>query len=346
MKAVVVHGAGELHIEDRPEPAPGPGEVVVAMTHGGICGSDLHYHRHGAVGAFALAEPLTLGHEVVGTVAEDPAGRLAAGTPVAVHPATPCDACPECRGGLPHVCRESRYLGSAAHVPHTQGGFTERLAVRRDRLRVLPPRLPLSRAVLVEPLAVGLHALARGGGVHGARVLVNGSGPIGALAAGAAKAVGAAEVWAADLLDHPLRIAKAAGADTTVCLGDAAQSGTLPDVLPEDFFDVVLEASGAPAALGTVLAAVRRRGVVVQLGSLPAGPIGASLAALVSKEADLRGTFRFDTEIDDAISLLAEDGRLEAVITHTFPLGEAPEAMRVAGDPSLSGKVVLRLDGG
>jgi L-idonate 5-dehydrogenase len=337
MKAVVVHGAGDLRIEDRPVPAPGAGEVLLEMTHGGICGSDLHYYRDGAVGAFAVREPLTLGHEVVGRVAGDPAGELDAGTEVAVHPATACRSCPECRAGWPHVCRDSRYLGSAARTPHTQGGFTERLVVRRDQVRVLPPGLPLSRAVLAEPMAVGLHALSRAGGVAGATVLISGSGPIGVLTAVAAKAAGAAEVWTTDLLDNPLRIAGEAGADNTVRAGSA--------VLPEDHFDVAVEASGAPAALGTVLAAVKRRGVVVQLGSLPGGAIKASLSDIVAKEIDLRGTFRFHTEIDDAIAMLASTDRLDVIVTHTFALAEAAEAMAVAADPALSGKVVLHLDG-
>ncbi|WP_255955063.1 L-idonate 5-dehydrogenase [Streptomyces odontomachi] len=337
VQAVVVHAAGDVRIEERPRPVPGPSEVLLAMSHGGICGSDLHYYRHGAVGAFTLAEPLTLGHEVVGTVAEDPSGRLAPGTAVAVHPGTSCGDCPECGRGLPQVCRDSRYLGSAAHRPHTQGGFTGQLAVPGDRLRVLPPELPLSRAVLVEPLAVGIHAVGRAGDVTGARVLVNGAGPIGILAGVAARAAGAGEVWAADLLDHPLRLAERTGADRTVRIG----AGTLP----EDFFDVVVEASGAPAGLASALAAVRRRGVIVQLGSLPGGPVNAPLASLVAKEVDLRGTFRFDTEIDDAIALLATTDGPEAVITHTFPMRDAAEALAVAGDPAASGKVVLRLDG-
>ena len=87
MKALVVHGAGDLRFDEVPEPSPGPGQVLVRNTHGGICGSDLHYYRHGAVGAFALREPLALGHEVVGRVENDPSGTLATGTAVAIHPA-------------------------------------------------------------------------------------------------------------------------------------------------------------------------------------------------------------------------------------------------------------------
>jgi L-idonate 5-dehydrogenase len=336
VRAAVVHGAGDLRVEERAAPRPQPGEVLVAMTHGGVCGSDLHYYREGAVGSFAVREPLTLGHEVVGRVAEDPAGTLASGTPVAVHPGTSCGACQECRKGHPQVCPDARYLGSAAKFPHTQGGFTGRLAVPAGRLHTLPPRLPLSRAVLAEPLAVALHALRRAGGVAGARVLVNGAGPIGALTAGAARAGGAEEVWASDVLEPQLHIAGVAGAHTTVRIGH--------DTLPPEHFDVVIEASGAPAAPSTVMNAVRRRGVIVQLGSPPAEPVRIPFGPLVAKEIEVRGTFRFEGELEGAVAMLASSAHLEAVVTRTFPLRDAVEAMRTAADPAVPGKVVLLLD--
>jgi L-idonate 5-dehydrogenase len=189
MKALVVHGAGDLRFDDLPALTPESGQVLVRNTHGGICGSDLHYYKHGAVGAFSLKEPLVLGHEVVGRIEDDPSGAVAAGTPVAIHPATPCGNCPECLAGVRNVCRNARYFGSAASFPHTQGGFSEYMIVRQDQIRLLPDTLPLSRAVLAEPLAVGLHALNRAGGVAGAKVLVGGSGPIGILAAGPARSI-------------------------------------------------------------------------------------------------------------------------------------------------------------
>jgi L-idonate 5-dehydrogenase len=318
-----------------PTPQPGAGQVLVRATHGGICGSDLHYYRHGAVGAFTLREPLTLGHEVVGRIQDDPSGTLPAGTAVAIHPATPCGECPECIAGIRNVCRNARYFGSAASFPHTQGAFAEFLTVRPDQIRVLPSTLPLSRAVLTEPLSVGLHALHRAGGVAGAKVLVGGSGPIGVLAAGAAKAAGAAEVWSTDVLEHPLEIARAVGVDRTVLVGS--------EDLPDQYFDVAIEASGAAAAEAPTLAAVRRRGVLVQLGMFPPGPRPTELSALVAKEIDYRGAFRFDTEFDEAIALLAGTAALDPVITHTYGLSDALAAMEIAADPAVSGKVVLRL---
>ena len=335
MKALVVHGAGDLRFDDLPAQAPEPGQVLVRNTHGGICGSDLHYYKHGAVGAFTLREPLVLGHEVVGRIEYDPSGALATGTPVAIHPATPCGNCPECLAGVRNVCRNARYFGSAASFPHTQGGFSEYMIVRQDQIRMLPDTLPLSRAVLAEPLAVGLHALNRAGGVAGAKVLVGGSGPIGILAAGAAKAAGAAEVWTTDILDHPLKIALDVGVDRTVRIGS--------DTLPDQYFDVAIEASGATVAVGATLAAVRRRGVMVQLGMFPPGPQTAELSALVAKEIDYRGAFRFDTEFDESIALLAGSTALDPVITHIFDLVDAVAAMDMSAEPAISGKVVLRL---
>ncbi|MFI6677430.1 zinc-binding dehydrogenase [Kribbella sp. NPDC050469] len=155
------------------------------------------------------------------------------------------------------------------------------------------------------------------------------------MAAGAAKAAGADEVWTTDLLDLPLKIALDAGVDRTVRIGT--------DELPDQYFDVALEASGATVAVGPALAAVRRRGVLVQLGMFPPGPRPAELSGLVAKEIDVRGAFRFDTELDESIGLLAGTGVLDPVITHTFDLSDAVAAMDVAADPASSGKVVLRL---
>ena len=134
------------------------------------------------------------------------------GTPVAIHPATPCGRCAQCLSGRENICAYATYLGSAASWPHTQGGFSSVCTVRAGQLRVLPKNLPLTRAVLAEPLSVALHALNRAGDISGKRVLVSGSGPIGLLVTHAAVLRGAAEVWACDVLERPLALARALGA--------------------------------------------------------------------------------------------------------------------------------------
>ncbi|MZD03640.1 alcohol dehydrogenase catalytic domain-containing protein [Streptomyces sp. SID5785] len=337
MLGCVIHGAGDLRVDRLPTPEPGPGEVLVAVRYGGVCGSDLHYWRHGGVGDFRLKEPMVLGHEVVGTVAGHGPGTSApaAGTPVAVHPATPCGNCPECRSGRRHVCRDTRYLGSAARHPHVQGGFAAALAVPAAQVRPLPPALPLPRAALAEPLAVALHAVRRAGDVAGRHVLVTGAGPIGCLVVAAARAAGAARVTVSDLLPRALEFASVAGADALVRADDPAGAGWPQEV------DVAVEASGVSAGLDACLHRVRRGGVVVQLGMLPPGPSPFAGNLVVSREIELRGSFRFDTEFDTALELLARRPELAGLVSAVLPVTEAERAFALAADRAVSCKVLL-----
>lgn len=335
MTAVVAHGAGDLRLEQRPFPSPAPGEVLVRVAYVGVCGSDLGYYRAGRVGAFAIREPLVVGHEVVGTVESDPSGRLPAGTPVTVHPATPG----EHRGGLdgrPNIWPGSRYLGSAATMPHTQGAMSQFFCPRADQLRVLPSDLPLERAVLAEPLGVALHAINRAGGVGGRHLLVSGAGPVGLLTAGAAKALGARHVAVVDLLDEPLERALRVGAD------EAFRSDR--DRLPTGAFETVIECSGAPAALTAAMDAVAWGGTIVQVGILPGDARPVALAPLIAREIDLLGSFRFIDEIDRAIALLAEYPTLGGVITDVFDVGDAVAAFDRAADSRASAKIAIRFD--
>ncbi|MFD0438504.1 L-idonate 5-dehydrogenase [Streptomyces chartreusis] len=341
MLGCVIHGQGDLRVEEIPVPLPGPGQALVAVRYGGVCGSDLHYWRHGGVGDFRLREPMLLGHEVVGTVVAygDGASGPLAGTAVAVHPATPCGRCPECVDGRCNVCRDTRYLGSAARFPHVQGGFAARVVVPADQLRPLPPGLDLRRAALAEPLSVALHAVRRAGDVAGRHVLVTGAGPIGCLVVAAAKAAGAASVTATDLLPAALEYARAAGADTVVRADEPDDAGWPAEV------DVAIEASGVAAGLDTCLRLVRRGGVVVQLGMLPPGQSPFAGNLVVSREIELRGAFRFDTEFDAALELLAVEGSFDGLVSDVVPVRRAEEAFALAADRSRSCKVLLDFEG-
>ncbi|MFC8145098.1 L-idonate 5-dehydrogenase [Streptomyces paradoxus] len=337
MLGCVIHGQGDLRVAELPVPEPGPGQALVAVRYGGVCGSDLHYWRHGGVGDFRLREPMVLGHEVVGTVVEYGPGAAgpAPGTAVAVHPATPCGVCPECEGGRRNVCRDTRYLGSAARFPHVQGGFAARVVVPCEQVRAVPDGLQLRRAALAEPLSVALHAVRRAGDVAGRHVLVTGAGPIGCLVVAAAKAAGAAHVTVTDLLPEALAYGRIAGAGSLVRADDPDDRGWPDEV------DVAIEASGVAAGLDACLRRVRRGGIVVQLGMLPAGnsPFAGNL--VVSREIELRGAFRFDGEFDEALALLAGEPAFDGLISAVVPVGEAESAFALAADRSRSCKVLL-----
>ncbi|MEU8793329.1 L-idonate 5-dehydrogenase [Streptomyces sp. NPDC048643] len=341
MRACVIHGRGDLRVAELPVPEPGPGQALVAVRYGGVCGSDLHYWRHGGVGDFRLREPMVPGHEIVGTVLSygDGASGPLPGAAVAVHPATPCGRCPECADGRANVCRDTRYLGSAARTPHVQGGFAARVVVPAAQLRVLPEGLGLRRAALAEPLSVALHAVRRAGGVRDRHVLVTGAGPIGCLVVAAAKAAGAARVTVTDVVPRALEYAVAAGADAVVRADAPGGAGWPAEV------DVAVEASGVAAGLDSCLRLVRRGGVVVQLGMLPpgSGPFAGNL--VVSREIELRGAFRFDTEFDEAPAVLAAGSVFDDLVSAVVPVEEAEAAFALAADRGRSCKVLLDFGG-
>ena len=334
MKTLKIHGAEQITIEDAPVPEPAADEVLVRMMYGGICGSDLHYYFHGRNGAFVVTEPFTPGHEMSGVVERDPSGKWAPGTPVTIAPATFGTSQPGIEDRK-YLWPGGSYFGSASTTPHTQGGMSEYRAVKEFMLRELPEGLSLKEAALAEPLAVALHAIRIAGGVEGKKVLVTGSGPIGLCAVAAAAALGASEVAATDMLDGPLERARALGATATYKAGEQ-------DV-PQTAFDVALECSGVAPAVSQALSAVRAAGIVVQVGILPAEPIAVNLAPLVSREVQYLGTFRFDDEIDQAITLLAANPSIGKVVTHVIDAEHIIEAFETARNSQESGKVVVSL---
>lgn len=334
MRVLAIHGAQDIRWEERGVPQPADGEVRLRIGFVGICGSDLHYYFHGANGEYTIREPLTPGHELSGVVDLDPSGRLAPGTPVTVHPARYGDSV----AGLeqrPHLRPGGDYLGSAAADPHRQGGASEFLIVDDHMIRVLPEGLPLERAALAEPLAVAIHAVGLAGDIRGRRVLVIGAGPIGLLVVAAALHAGAEVVGASDVRAEPLDRAQLLGATEVALVGR--------DTIDPESYDVVFECSGVGAALTQAVRAARRAGTIVQVGMLPKAGIEVNLAPMLGKELTIRGAFRFSTEIDDAIEMLASSDALDAVISHVVPASDAVRGFEVARDSSASAKVLLSL---
>jgi L-idonate 5-dehydrogenase len=334
MQSLRIHGKLDMQLEEISLPELKAHEVRIKVSFVGICGSDLHYYYEGANGAYVVKEPLTPGHELSGVVDMDPQGILQVGTKVTVHPAKFGESKPGLENAK-HLRPGGSYLGSASTTPHTQGAMSEYINLDRSMLRVLPESLSLQDAALAEPLAVGLHAINIAGGVKNKKVLVSGSGPIGLLAIAAAKLGGAVEIIATDVLQGPLDRARELGVTGTIRIG--------ADTLPDEYFDVVLECSGAPRAISSAIKSSKRLGVIVQVGMLMAGEHPIDLAPLISKEVQLRGTFRFNDEIDDAILLLEANSWIGKVITHTFEIKNALAGFEVAKNSQESGKVLISL---
>ncbi|MBP2551670.1 L-idonate 5-dehydrogenase [Neorhizobium galegae] len=341
MKAIVIHAAKDLRIEEGTVEVLGTGQVDVAIEAGGICGSDLHYYNHGGFGTVRIREPMILGHEVAGTVKAIGAGvsGLAIGDRVAVSPSRPCSTCEYCLQGQQNHCLDMRFYGSAMPMPHVQGAFRQRLVAEQWQCHKVADGISIHEAAMAEPFAVTLHAVNRAGSLTGKRVLVSGCGPIGALAIIAARAHGAREIVATDVMDAVLQKALDVGADRAINVE------THPEQLNayaanKGYFDVQFEASGNERAVRSGLEVLRPRSTLVQLGL--GGDVAIPQNMVVAKEIEIKGTFRFHEEFGLAVDLINKRRLdLAPLLTGTYPIEDAAAAFEIAGDRTQSMKVQL-----
>jgi L-iditol 2-dehydrogenase len=317
VKVAVLHAAGEIRIEERDRPRPGPREVLVQVTAVGVCGSDVHYYEHGRIGPFVVDAPLILGHESAGRVVElgEGATKHAVGDRVALEPGVPCGRCRECRAGRYNLCADVVFFAT----PPIDGAFAEFVAIHEDFAFGLPDSLSDEEGALMEPLSVGVWACRKAEVSAGDRVLVTGAGPIGQLAMQCAIAFGATEVTVSDVNERRLALARRTGATQTV---------TPEDDLGGDF-DALIECSGHPGAVAAGIKALRPAGTAVLVGMGPEEEGTLPLSVVQSREIWVTGTFRYANTYPAAIALAAS-GRvdLKAIISGHFGLDDAEAALR------------------
>lgn len=346
MQAGVLHGSRDVRLEERARPAPAMGQVRLRIQRAGICGSDVHYFVHGRCGRFVPTRPFVLGHEFVATVDELGEGVTSPliGERVVVNPATSCGHCDACRIGRGNLCQHVVMLGSASTTPPTDGAFAEYIVVPARQCYTLPENVSDADAAMIEPLSVVLHAIHRCGGVDGARVLVTGGGPIGLLAARAARSLGAALTVVSEPSAGRQRLAAELAADQVL------------SPMTEDFidaalaasgggFDIVFEASGAAAAVRSAFDVVRRGGRIVQIGTVGVDDVSLPVNDLMVREIDFIGSFRYAAEFSQALRLIAGSRiHFDGLVTATFPMSELPTALDLAAKDAESLKVQLIAD--
>ena len=345
MKAVVVHGPGDIRCENLPIPSPGPGEALIAMKAAGICSSDVPR----ALGNAAYCYPIVLGHEVAGEVAElakDVKG-VSVGNRCAVAPLFPCWKCEWCQRGRYSLCDDYGYLGSRTH-----GAYAEYFTVPVENLVSLPPEVDYEAGAMLEPTAVVLHGLGIAGVMPGDDVAVVGAGPLGLLAIQLVRTMGAGRVFAADLKAARLQVAE--GMADQVCLGENAISAVSEFTLGRGV-DLVVETAGTARAQEWCLDLVRKGGRVLYLG-IPEREVRLSESAmrrLVREEVTIYGAWNSYSapfpgyEWQASLSYMAK-GQLETepLITHRFTLQGAKEAfMMMHSEEEFFNKVIF-VEGG
>jgi L-iditol 2-dehydrogenase len=322
MRALRLHGVGDLRLADEPPPVAAAGEALLRVTAVGICGSDLHWYDESGIGDAVLARPLVLGHEAAGVIMSGPR----AGQRVAIDPQVPCGACETCAEGRGHLCPRVRFLGHGVN----DGALRDRLAWPERNLVPLPDAIDDVGGALLEPLGVAIHALDLARLRPGATIGIFGAGPIGLLLVQLALAAGARSVVATDRLAHRVEAARAFGAIAEQVRGGDERAALL-DALGGRGLDAAIEIAGDDDALATAIVLARPAATVVVAG-IPAGDdstISASIAR--RKGLDLRFSRRMNRTYPRAIALAAT-GRVDlaAVVTQRFDLAEFERAFRHA----------------
>lgn len=324
-EAAVLHGAGDIRIDEKSLRPLGPNDVLVEMRSGGICGSDMHYFADGRNGTNVLRHPTVLGHEGAGVViALGDAASITAGTAVVIEPALPCRNCPACLSGRYNLCPTGTCFGS----PPTDGLFARHVVVPEAALHKLPANIPAEIGAAIEPLAVAVWAVERAQVQAGHRVLITGAGPIGLLVAQVAASRGASEIIVTDVNDDRLAVAARFGATRTI--------NTSVTALDLKAMDRLIECSGNTRALadGILTLAPSARAAVV--GQARPTVDGIPLGFLQRYEIDLVTAFRYANAFPTAIQL-ASSGVVDllSIITATYPLAHAAAALTApATDPT------------
>lgn len=341
MKAAVLHKARDLRLDEVPTPAYGPDDVLVRVKSVGICGSDVHYWRTGAIGDFVVREPMILGHEVAGVVAEVGANvkTLRVGDRVALEPGVPCRRCEACKTGRYNLCPDVQFFAT----PPVDGALSDFAMSPADFAYKIPDSLSLDAAALIEPLSVGIHACRRGNLSAGQNVFITGAGPIGLTSLAAAKAFGATEIFISDVRPHRLEVAKKMGATHVFDAREDAEA-IVKEATNGRGVDLAIECAGAEPALVSCLKTAKSGGTIVVVGLGDNSNYTLPLVELAVKELDLKGIFRYAYTYPAAINLLASGAvDVEAMITHHFPLNDMLSAFEYA-EKGTDGAVKVMID--
>ncbi|AYY11681.1 NAD(P)-dependent alcohol dehydrogenase [Actinobacteria bacterium YIM 96077] len=325
MRASVLTGRLELGVEERPVPAPSPGDVLINVEAVGVCGSDVHYYREGRLGDFVVEAPLILGHEASGRIAGVGPGVDASriGQRVAIEPQRPCHTCWQCLSGRYNLCPRMEFYAT----PPIDGAFAEYVTAPALFAHAVPDGITAEAAALLEPLSVAIASARKAGVTPGARVLIAGAGPIGVITAQTARAFGAREVIITDPVAPRRDRAKRYGATTAI-------DPTAEDITGLGLaVDAFIEASGAPSAVMSGIRCVRPAGTAVLVG-LGEAELVLPVSTIQDREITVTGVFRYTDTWPLAAHLVASGQvELDSMVTGRYDLDHVADALDSDADP-------------
>ena len=331
MQALVLERTKELALRDIALPRTlGPDNVRIRIRTVGICGSDVHYYLHGAIGPFVVREPMVLGHEAAGEVIElgtDVRG-LAVGDRVCMEPGIPDWTSRASRQGMYNLDPAVAFWAT----PPVHGCLTGEVVHPASLTFKLPDNVSFAEGAFVEPLAVGMQAATKARVQPGQVAVVTGAGTIGTMTALAALAAGCARVLITDVQDEKLAVAGRYDGIETVNVAREKAADRVAAMTDGWGADIVFEASGSPRAFEGLFDLVCPGGAVVLIG-MPPGPVAYDVVAASIKELRVEHVFRYAHVFPRAVALLGS-GKidLKPLVSRTYPFAQAVEAFEFAAE--------------
>ena len=343
IRAFVLHKVDDLRMDRVEMPTLKSDQALVKIKAVGICGSDIHYYRHGRIGPFILRKPMILGHECAGEVVKvgSEVTNVKAGDRVVIEPGVPCRKCWYCRHGRYNKCAQVVFMAT----PPYDGSLVEYIAHPSDYLFKMPDSMSFQEGSLVEPLSVGIHAVRRSGLYPAASVAVLGAGPIGLVTLEMVKAVGAGPVIMVDVVPNRLSLAKKMGATHVINAREENVVEKIRALTGGEGVHFVFETAGASATVRQTVQVAREGGTVVLIGLTPELEIPMPMVDFIAKEVNLVSIFRYCNVFEEAVTLIAHNRiNVKPMVTHQFPFDRTVEAFEVAEkEKDKAMKVVVNL---
>ncbi len=332
MKAAFLTGIRQMEIrETSPPKISDPHGVLLHVGVVGVCGSDVHYYTTGRIGTLVVKYPEWTGHECAGTVVAvgDEVKKLKVGQRVAVDPLITCGHCDQCLSGREHTCRNQKFLACPGQGP---GALAEYLVMPDRSCYAIPDGMSMVQAAAVEPLSIGIYAQRLARMQRAAKIAVLGSGPIGLCVLLASRAACECTVYATDLLDERLEVARRCGAMWT---GNPKQTDVVRAIreLEPLGVDFVFECAGQQETLDQAIELLKPGGTVLMIGIPEVDRVSFSIHTLRRKEIQIQSVRRQNRCMAPAIEFVSKGAiNLDQLVTHHFSLGETKRAFDLVAD--------------
>jgi L-iditol 2-dehydrogenase len=331
VKAVIWHAAQDVRIEERPEPEPGPGQILVQMKALGICGSDMKLYEHGVLGTLKPTHPFIMGHEGTGIVARLGPGvkGIQPGDRICINPQIACNQCFYCRRGEQNLCENLSFKSVTG-----DGVFSEFVLVQTDQAVLLPEHISFEIGTVIEPLSIAVQAVRQTEITPQSKVAIFGAGTIGLMVLCVLCDLGVEKVVVIDIQEHALEKARSLGAAAAIQADQQDRLDAVREVLGARGPDIVFETAGSSITQAQALELARLGGAIVMVGISSQENANVKINRLVRSNLRVFGSVRTSGDAFLTAAKLIISGRVNPgpILNRILPFEETPRAFSLVSD--------------